>query len=201
MLHVENLEVRRGGVSIVRGASLEVAAGERVALLGPSGAGKTALLRGVAALETDWSGRLSWDGETLAAMGPRRWRRRVVLVAQRPAMFPGTVADNVAFAARYHGLRPEVANWLDLLDLPADRAADALSEGEKQRVALARALAVQPAVLLLDEPTSALDPARVERVEHLLAEVEAALVLVTHDAAQAERLATRQVGIHEGRLL
>ncbi len=199
-LRVENLSVRKGGSEILHGISLQVALGERVGLVGGSGAGKTTLLRALVALEPDFSGILTWRGSPLAELGPRAWRRTLVLVGQRPAMFEGTVAENVLVAARHHGLEVEVQGLLRDLDLAGagDREAQALSEGERQRVALARALAIRPAMLLLDEPTSALDEDRVRMVEELLARTPVGWILVSHDPAQVRRLTDRQIRLEGG---
>ncbi len=201
-LVVENLRVHRGEVEILHGISLTLQEGERVALVGPSGAGKTTLLRALVGLEPRFSGHLSWRGRSLEEIGPRLWRRALVLLAQRPAVWPGTVAENVAFAARYHGLEADVPGLLEAVDLvgAAGRPAEALSEGERQRLALARALAIQPAMLLLDEPTSALDSVRVAQVEDVLARAPVGLVLVSHAPGQAVRLTSRQLHLQEGSL-
>lgn len=199
-LRVENLSVRKGGSEILHGISLQVALGERVGLVGGSGAGKTTLLRALVALEPDFSGTLTWGGSSLAELGPRAWRRTLVLVGQRPAMFEGTVAENVLVAARHHGLEVDAQALLRELDLAGagDREAQTLSEGERQRVALARALAIRPAMLLLDEPTSALDEDRVRMVEELLARTPVGWILVSHDPAQVRRLTDRQIRLEGG---
>ncbi len=201
-LRVSDLVVRRGETEIVRGVSFHLSPGERVALMGPSGAGKTTLLRALAGLEPDWNGELRWEGRSLAEIGPRQWRRSLVLLAQRAAMFPGSVSENVSFAALYHGIESDGAALLRAVDLieAAERSADDLSEGERQRLALARALAIRPAFLLLDEPTSSLDAARVEMVEVLLEKSEAGLILVTHDETQADRLTSRRISMKQGRM-
>jgi tungstate transport system ATP-binding protein len=201
-LCVENLRVCRGGVEILHGVSLALEAAERVALVGPSGAGKTTLLRALVGLEPHFSGHLTWQGRSLREIGPRQWRRTLVILAQRPAVFPGTVTENVRFAARYHGLEADVPGLLEAVDLAeaAEREAEALSEGERQRLALARALAIRPAMLLLDEPTSALDQVRMERLEALLGQAPVGLLLVSHAPGQAERLTSRQIHLEEGRL-
>lgn len=202
-LWVSGLRVRRGDAEIVRGVSFEMKPRERVALVGPSGAGKTTLLRALAGLEPGWDGELRWEGQTPIEVGPRQWRRSLVLLAQRPQMFPGTVKQNVEFAARYHAVEADVNRLLAAIDLTeaAERPAEDLSEGERQRVALARAIAIRPAVLLLDEPTSALDADRAQLMEALLEQMEAGLLLVSHDRAQAGRLTSRQLRMNKGKLL
>jgi putative ABC transport system ATP-binding protein len=138
------------------------------------------------------------------AIDPLELRRRACLVPQLPAPFPGTVADNVAYGPRLRGGEADVERSLALAGLSPDfanREAARLSVGEQQRVMLARSLALEPEVLLLDEPTAALDESARDAVEGALAGLEGvSMVLVTHDRAQAERLAPRVVELLEGRV-
>jgi putative ABC transport system ATP-binding protein len=134
-------------------------------------------------------------------------RREVGLVPQLPALLDGTVAMNVGFGARLAGRGADVRRALGLAGLDAsfaDRSAGRLSVGEQQRVMLARALALEPKVLLLDEPTSALDERSKAAVEATLLDLRERLslsfVFVTHELAQAERLADRIVWLDGGRL-
>lgn len=190
---------------------LDVAPGEVVALLGPSGSGKSSLLRAVAGLEPPAAGSVAWDGEDLAAVPTHR--RGFGLMFQDGQLFPHQdVAGNVAFGLRMQGLpRAErtarVAELLQQVGLAGfgGRAVATLSGGERQRVALARALAPRPRLLLLDEPLSALDRALRER---LAAEVREVLVgtgttalFVTHDHDEAFAVADRVAVMDLGRLL
>jgi molybdate transport system ATP-binding protein len=186
--------------------SLEVGR-ETVALVGPSGAGKTSVLRAVAGLLRPRAGRIAL-GETVWFDGARGVHvppeeRRVGLVFQDYALFPHlTVARNVAFGAR----RPVNAllERFEIGDL-ADARPDELSGGERQRVALARALAHDPAVLLLDEPLAALDAQTRASVRgelrRLLRELQLPTLLVTHDFEDAAALASRAGVLADGRLL
>jgi molybdate transport system ATP-binding protein len=194
-------------------AALAVAPGERVALMGSSGAGKTSLLRIAAGLLAPRSGRVALDGETWLDTGagidlPAE-RRRCGLLFQDYALFPCMkVWRNVAYGLR-GGRGERRRRALELLDrfgaghlaaaLPAE-----LSGGERQRVALARALAAEPRALLLDEPLAALDPATRARaageLDALLAAMAIPVVIVTHSAPEAARLADRTLAIERGRI-
>lgn len=189
---------------VLRGIDLEVAPGEVVAVVGPSGGGKTTLLRIVAGFDDPDSGAVTVDGESLVGPGgsvPAE-RRRIGIVPQEGALFPHLdVAGNVGFGlGRGPDRSARIAEMLDLVGLPGfetRRPAD-LSGGQQQRVALARALAPSPRLLLLDEPFAALDAhLRAEVRDETFALVRAAgatAVLVTHDRTEAFSVADR-VGI------
>lgn len=191
--------------------TLDVAPGEVVALLGPSGSGKSSLLRAVAGLEPVSAGSVAWDGVDLAGVPVHR--RGFGLMFQDGQLFPHRdVARNVAFGLEMQGVRPAqrravVSELLDVVGLAGfeRRAVSTLSGGERQRVALARSLAPRPRLLLLDEPLSALDRALRER---LAGEVRAALtatgttaIFVTHDHDEAFAVADRIAVMDLGHLL
>src|SRR6185503_20583388 len=175
-----------------------------VCVAGPSGCGKSTLLRLLNRLADPDRGSVHFRGEDVRERDPLALRREVCLVPQLPALLEGTVADNIAFAARLGGKQPDPGRLLDLAGLDAsfaDRDAARLSVGEQQRVMLARALALEPALLLLDEPTSALDEAARDSVERTLVDLAragVAMVLVTHDRGQAVRVASKVVELREG---
>ena len=174
------------------------------ALLGPSGSGKSTLLRLLNRLADPDTGSVRFHDTDVRELDPLELRRRVGLVPQLPAPVPGSVADNVCFGPRLHGedVDPEPPVRLAGLDSSfLERDASRLSVGEQQRVMLARALALEPEVLLLDEPTASLDSAATEAVEDALSGLRGvSLVLVTHDRAQAERLARRTIQLEAGRV-
>jgi putative ABC transport system ATP-binding protein len=152
------------------------------------------------------SGTVRYEGQDVRERDVLELRREVCLVPQLPALLPGTVADNVRYAADLADRDPDLDRLLDLAGLDssyASREAARLSVGEQQRAMLARALAVEPRVLLLDEPTSALDERARDVVEqtlrHLRERVSISMVLVTHDLAQARRLSDWVVRIESGR--
>jgi thiamine transport system ATP-binding protein len=210
MLGIAGLTVTFDGFTAVDGVDLDVADGEIVCILGPSGSGKSSLLRAVAGLEPDAHGVVSWDGHDLARVPPHR--REFGLMFQDHALFPHRdVQGNVAFGLRMQRLpRAEIeartASTLALVGLAGfeRRRIRELSGGEQQRVALARALAAEPRLLMLDEPLGALDRALRER---LVAELRALFVrlglttlFVTHDHDEAFALADRLVVLHAGRI-
>jgi putative ABC transport system ATP-binding protein len=188
---------------VLRDVSLSIRSGS-TALLGPSGAGKSTLLRLLNRLADPDTGTVRFHDTDVRELDPLELRRRVGLVPQLPAPVPGSVADNVCFGPRLRGeeVDPERPVRLAGLD-PSflERDASRLSVGEQQRVMLARALALEPEVLLLDEPTASLDSDATAAVEDALRGLHGvSFVLVTHDGAQAERLAKRTVRLHEGRV-
>ena len=179
--------------------------GEATAVLGPSGSGKSTFLRLLNRLADPETGTVRFRGRDLRDLDVLDLRRRVALVPQLPAPLPGTVADNVLAGPALRGEEADVASALERAGLDPDfveRDAERLSVGEQQRLMLARALALEPEVLLLDEPTAALDERARAGVERTLAEVcrrpGTATVLVTHDRAQARRLARRTLELSGG---
>lgn len=174
-------------------------------LTGPSGSGKSTLLRLCNRLEAPSRGRILFRGSDLAGLDPLAHRRRVGMVFQQPTPFGGTVRDNLrvgAPGASDDALRAALARArLDGGFL--DRRASELSGGESQRACLARALVVGPEVLLMDEPTSALDEDATRALEGLareLADAGVPVLWVTHDPAQAARLADWTIALEDGRV-
>jgi putative ABC transport system ATP-binding protein len=201
-----------GRVTVVRASrrvldevtALVPAAGITV-VSGPSGAGKTTLLRLCNRLEIPDAGRVWYRGQPLDDLDPLVLRRRVGMVFQRPVPFPGSVADNLAVALP-HASAGEMSATLERVALDPGllgQEARTLSGGELQRMCLARTLVTQPETLLLDEPTSALDarPKRVfENTARALADQGITIVWVTHDDAQAGRVADRIFLLRDGYL-
>jgi putative ABC transport system ATP-binding protein len=202
-----------GPVNILRGVDLVVNAGERVAIIGPSGSGKSSLIAVGAGLEEPTSGQVRLFGQDLAKLnedGRARLRRgRAALVFQSFHLLPNmTAEENVATPLEIDGARDAMAtarDWLARVGLAGrlTHYPHQLSGGEQQRVALARALAARPALLFADEPTGNLDGATAASVAdlmfNLVTEVGAALVMVTHDPVLATR-ADRIVRMADGRI-
>jgi tungstate transport system ATP-binding protein len=210
-LEVTGLRQTYAGRTVLSLDTLAVESGARLALVGPNGAGKSTLLRLLAFLERPSAGTIALDGRTVTTRAARQAaRRRVTLVEQRPYLFRGTVAGNVAFGLRAAGvsgpaLAQRVRASLERLQLQelGERDARQLSEGEIQRVAVARALATEPAALLLDEPASSADRAAQQALFAALADEQArrplAVVFASHLLEDAYRWADRLLSLHQGR--
>ena len=213
-VRVQDLEKNFGRYPALKSVSLDVAAGELVALLGPSGSGKTTLLRAVAGLEQADGGHVFFGD--IDANGLSLRERRIGFVFQHYALFRHMrVFDNVAFGPRIAGMtdRKKLGEIVEsclkraaLWDEVGDRLKDsalALSGGQQQRLCIARALATDPEVLLMDEPASALDPASTARVEDLIFELRRnyTIVIVTHNMQQAARVSEFTAFFFQGRLI
>jgi putative ABC transport system ATP-binding protein len=191
---------------VLRGVDLEVPNGGVTVVLGPSGSGKSTLLRLCNRLEAPSAGTVRFRGADLAGVDPLAHRRRVGMVFQQPTPFGGTVRDNLRVAAPDAG-EGAMAAALGRAGLAAgflDRQASELSGGESQRACLARTLMAGPEVLLMDEPTSALDEAArsgLERLARELCDAGVPVLWVTHDLAQAARIADAVVRMDDGRVV
>jgi putative ABC transport system ATP-binding protein len=205
VLALDNVSVVRDGRAVLDGVTAQLHRGRCTAVAGPSGAGKSTLLRLLDRLIEPSSGRVLLDGAPLRTYDVLEVRRRVGLVQQAPVLLADTVGEDLATGrALGHEAARALLERVALGDLPLDRATSTLSGGEAQRLCLARALAVSPDVLLLDEPTSALDAeasAAVERVVQSLVAGGLTAVLVSHDLAQARRLAQDVLVLRQGRLV
>ncbi len=223
LIAVRKLHVHYGNIHAVRGVSLDIGAGEVVALIGPSGCGKTAFIRCINRMnDTVENARVSGEvrvgGLDIYApdIDPVVLRARVGMVFQKPNPFPKSVYDNVAYGPRVHGLVEDRAELdhivysclerVGLLGEVEDRMQESgtgLSGGQQQRLCLARTLAVDPEVILMDEPCSALDPIATARIEDLIDELSQnyTIVIVTHSMQQAARVSRRVAFFNAGELV
>jgi putrescine transport system ATP-binding protein len=211
MVRFAGVTKRFGTFTAVDDVSLDIAAGEFVALLGPSGCGKTTLLRMLAGFETPDQGAVFLDGQNTAGIPP--YERPVNMMFQSYALFPHlTVAGNIAFGLRQESwpksaIDTRVAEMLALVKLETfgHRKPHQLSGGQRQRVALARALAKSPKVFLLDEPLGALDKKLRDETQFELMALQKRLgltfIIVTHDQEEAMTMAGRIGVMHEGKLV
>ena len=221
-MRTEQLSIAYGSKVAVRDVDLPVRQGEVLALIGPSGCGKTTLLRSLNRLvdlteSATRTGRILLDGEDVDWLEETRLRRRVGMLFQQPNPFPMSIFDNVAYGLRARGskrpsraeLEPQVTESLaraGLLEEVKDNLnhpALALSGGQQQRLCIARSLAVKPEVLLLDEPCSALDPISTAVIEETVTALrkEVAIVIVTHNLQQAQRIADQVAFMYLGDLV
>jgi len=209
ILATDHLSRTVNGVTLVNDITVQLRAGEVLAVVGPSGSGKSSFLRLLNRLDEPTSGTVFLEGIDYRRLPPRELRRKVGMVAQRAFMFPGTVAQNLSFGPRQRGETlsdAQAEKLLNQMGLPGYGARDVvnLSGGEAQRVSLARALANSPVVLLLDEPTSALDDEAKSGVESLIREIigdrRLTCIVVTHDVSQAARMANQVMLLNSGRV-
>lgn len=209
VLQTEHLSRTVSGARLVDDITMRVLKGELLAVVGPTGSGKTSFLRLLNRLDEPTSGTVYLEGRDYRTIPPRELRRRMGTVTQTPFLFPGTVAENLKFGPRQRGVelsKEAIARLLEEVGLPGFAESDAshLSGGEAQRVSVARALANSPGILLLDEPTSALDDHAKHGIESLILKVvednTLTCIVVTHDIGQASRMAERAMVLRSGKL-
>jgi tungstate transport system ATP-binding protein len=212
VLALRNIRVDYGDSTVLRITSLDVYAGEVLALLGPNGSGKSTLLRVLGLLQRPTAGNVHFRNEEADRKNSLGFRRRIASVFQEPLLLNGTVYDNAALGLRLRGLnRAEVESrldpWLDRLGIGhlRSRGIRTVSGGEAQRICLVRAFVLEPEVLLLDEPFSPLDPlsreSLLDDLQVILKETRITTVFVTHDRDEAFTLANRVAVLSKGKLL
>jgi len=205
----------RTGATLLAATDFSLAQDERVVITGPSGSGKSVLLRSLALLDALDGGQLLWRGERVERRAIPHYRRNVAYVRQRPALVDGTVEDNLRYPYSLQAYRDvsfdrqraaQLARTAGRGEGFLEKRASELSGGEAQVTALIRVLQLEPEVLLLDEPTASLDPDAVRAIETLVDDwfgidhATRACIWVTHDPGQAVRVGQRQLTMRSGRL-
>lgn len=214
LIQFQDVSKTYAGQAAVRDVTLDIPAGQFVAVIGASGSGKTTLTKMVNRLVDPTSGKVFVEGAAVAVEDPVGLRRRIGYVFQGVGLFPHLrVGENIAITPRLlkwpdADIAARVTELLDLVGLPrsyADRLPDQLSGGERQRVGVARALASRPAILLMDEPFGALDPITREALGRATRDLHDRLrlttLMVTHDVQEALLLADRILVMADGKLL
>ena len=206
LIEVEELCLSRGGREVLRDVTAAFRAETVTAVVGPSGSGKSSLLRCLNRLEEPAGGRVLIEGRDVREVDPIALRKKVGMIFQTPVLFEGGVETNLRYGL--DGVsQDELAGALVGAGLAEDflsRSSTALSVGQAQRVCIARALIRGPEVLLMDEPTSALDRDATRTIEELVVEIGAGgmtTVLVTHDLHQAQRVADHAYLMRDGRIV
>jgi putative ABC transport system ATP-binding protein len=199
---------------LLQDIDLKIDGGDRIAVVGPTGSGKTLLLRALARLDPVSSGEILWRDQTVFGDDVPRFRRQAIYLHQSPTLIDGTIDENLRlpFSFRAHcdefspKLMSTLLEQLDRTDSFLKRPVRNLSGGEAQIVALLRAIQLQPTLLFLDEPTAALDDDSTRRIEQLVAiwfderPDRRAWVWVSHDKQQVSRVASKIVEMNAGRL-
>jgi putative ABC transport system ATP-binding protein len=205
----------RGMGWLIRDVSLAINPGDRLALVGTTGSGKTVLLRALALLDPLDSGSIEWQGRAVGGESVPTYRTQAIYLHQRPSLVDGTVEDNLLLPfslEAHHAKQFDRARSIELLrslgrpETFLAKSSRDLSGGEAQLVALIRAIQLDPAILLLDEPTASLDSAAASDVEQLVerwflaGHGRRAFVWVSHDPEQARRVGSRRLHMHAGRI-
>lgn len=214
MIEVRDVHKAFGTQKVLRGATLTIAKGEAVVIIGRSGGGKSVLLKHLIGLLPPDRGSVLVGGEDLACMDERRLlqvRRRFGMLFQMAALFDSlNVYENVSFVLRRERrhtegeIRRQVAEALEMVELPGieEKLPSELSGGMRKRVGLARAIIYRPEIVLYDEPTTGLDPVAGDRIDRLIRRVWEQLhvtsIAVTHDMKSARTISNRILMLHEG---
>ncbi len=209
-LELQNLTINYGKTPIIRDLSLSISNGEIVSLLGPSGAGKTTILKTIAGLLQPASGKILINNIPVNHLPAEK--RDAVLIFQKPLLFPFlNVAQNIGFGLKMQqitGIKAEkkIGKILEITELTdlQNRKIHQLSGGQQQRVALARGLVLEPSILLLDEPLSNLDASLRQQMRELIQTVQkqtgTTMLFVTHDQSEALTISDRVCLLLDGRL-
>lgn len=201
------------GYTILQDISFEVIEGQRIGIVGATGAGKTFLLRLLNRLSEPTSGKIYFENRDYTQIPVLHLRQQIVLIPQESKLLGMTVLDALSYPLVLRGLpkqeiQQRVSMWVEQLQIPDDwllRSELQLSAGQKQLVALARALLTQPKILLLDEPTSALDIGTAQRLLQILSQLSetqnTTVIMVNHQLDLVKDFANRVLHLSQGRLL
>ena len=201
------------GQQILKDISFEVKAGDRLAIVGATGSGKTSLLRLLNRLGEPTNGSIYLEGQDYRTLQAIELRRQVTLVLQEPKLLGMTGRDAIAYPLKLRGMKPpeisqRLSTWIEQLRIPQqwlDRSEVQLSGGQRQAISLCRALVVQPKILLLDEPTSALDIGRASHTIGLLSELASSgqmtILMANHQLDLAREFSNRVLHLQSGELM
>lgn len=213
IVELENIYKNYGELQVLTDINLKIKRGTSTALVGPTGSGKTVMLRLINMLEKPSSGTVYFEGINANASSKIRLkiRRQIGMVFQKPLAFKSSVYNNVAFGLKIRGktenMDKKIKETLEVIGLKGyeNRNALKLSGGETQRLALARAMITEPKLLLLDEPTANLDPISTGKMEELIEKInresETTIIMTTHNLSQGQKLSDRMVMLNNGRIL
>jgi tungstate transport system ATP-binding protein len=214
LIETMNVFQNYDGRDVLKNINLKVDKSEIFTLIGPTGAGKTTLIRILDLLESPYSGKVFFDGVDVTSyrVGQLEARRRMSYVQQRPLVFTMNVYDNIACGLKWRHIKSSVVKQrteeaLELVGMTSykNRTAKTLSGGETQRVAIARALVTEPEILFLDEPTANMDPVSTAKIEevltHIINERKTTIIMTTHNMSQGQRMASRLGVLINGELL
>jgi tungstate transport system ATP-binding protein len=214
LIETMNVFQNYDGRDVLKNINLKVDKSEIFTLIGPTGAGKTTLIRILDLLESPYSGKVFFDGADVTSyrVGQLEARRRMSYVQQRPLVFTMNVYDNIACGLKWRHIKSSVVKQrteeaLELVGMTSykNRTAKTLSGGETQRVAIARALVTEPEILFLDEPTANMDPVSTAKIEevltHIINERKTTIIMTTHNMSQGQRMASRLGVLINGELL
>ena len=208
ILKIENLNLEIGTVKILKDISFTVQKKEIIALLGPSGSGKSSLLKSINMLNTPSCGQIKYHNNDIQEISPMALRKKIGYVLQKPTLFGNDVMENLKYPCELHQKVFDinlVEFYLKKVNLKPDileKKPNELSGGEQQRISLVRTLLLEPEMILLDEVTSALDEDNTLLIEELIKyeneNNELTVIFISHNNEQAKRLAQKVIYMEEG---